>query len=88
MIPFSDLEKIKYGDYIELKKAGDMAIARVIHVHEHKYYIERCQLTLVTVAPRLSDLGELVWTFELLRTYMSRHIDDPIEKKWIRLLYD
>lgn len=88
MIPFAELEKIRYGDYVELQKTGDMAIARVIHVHEHKYYIEKSHLTLVTVMPRFSELSEMVWTFELLRTYMSRHINDPIEKKWIRLLYD
>lgn len=89
MKSFEELSKIRYGDYLELRHAGDLTIGRVILVHEHRWYVEENKIIMVTVLPRDLGLdGQITWEFKILKTLLNRVIDDPKERKMIRLLYD
>lgn len=88
MKTFEELHKIKYGDLLELKHAGDMTVGRVILVHEHKWYPSENKIIMRTLIPDLAHDGHITWTFQILQTLLIRVIDDPQEILLLRLLYD
>lgn len=88
MMTIDELLKIKYGDYLELKQARELVISRVVDVHQHKYFVKENKVTMVALIPVITPVNSIVWTFEMLQTYMNRIIVSPMERKWIKLLYD
>ena len=89
MNSYSDLDKIRHGDYIEFLGLEEELISRVIDVHKHPFYIEESRITIVNIVPRYSKMDPtFLWTFEKLRKVDLIIIDSSKTKRWLKLIYD
>lgn len=85
-----DLARIKYGDYLELRhKLGEgLCFGRVIHISDTDLvYLDR-KIMWVQVHPIFDLENKITWDYEYLKKYVFRVIDQPTEKRMIKLLYD
>jgi len=84
------IEKIKYGDYLEIRTPETdkfMTIGRVIHINDQITYIDR-KVVWIRIYPTMCTLDKITWDFSYLINYVVRVIEHPSEKKLIKLLYD
>lgn len=85
-----DINKIKYGDYLEIYKFQDSDIyyGKVIHVSDPGLvYLER-KIIWISIHPVFNTSDKITWNIEYIRKYVKRVIESPTEKRMIKLLYD
>lgn len=85
-----DIGKIQKGDYLELQErvTGNLCFLRVLSITDPDLiYLDR-SVVLMQVHPTYDTENKITWDYEYLKTYVQRLINDPAEKRMIKLLYD